>query len=70
MNKPNLSEKQIFKCKILPKILEEIYFMEYIIGNCMLYAVTSSFENKGKNKKNFEKCWLSIINKGNFSKCF
>ena len=25
---------------------------------------------RGKNKKNFETCWLSIINKGNFSKFF
>ena len=27
-------------------------------------------KTRGKNKKNFEKCWLSIINKGNISKFF
>jgi hypothetical protein len=27
-------------------------------------------KTREKNKKNFEKCWLSIINKGNISKFF
>ena len=41
-------------------------------GNFSLHTAQSLEVSKirGKNKKNFETCWLSIINKGNFSKFF
>jgi hypothetical protein len=44
------------------RIWEEIYFMEYILTNFMLYAFTWSFKNKGEKS---EKLWniLVIYNK-------
>jgi hypothetical protein len=35
--------------------------------SCYMQSLEVS-KTRGKNKKNFEKCWLSIINKGNISK--
>jgi hypothetical protein len=42
--------------------------MEYILTNFMQSLEVSKI--RGRKKKNFETCWLSIINKGIFSKFF
>ena len=44
MNKPKLLEQKIAKCTILPEIWKEIYLIEYILTNFLLF-LSRNFKN-------------------------
>ena len=65
MNKPKLSEKKLLSVKFYRNLKRNLFYEIYFKKiSCYMQSLEVS-KIRGRNKKNFEKCWLSIINKGN-----